>query len=377
MRLLEAGVFPTPDPRAALRGGKHRWWQGDATWVSCGTEALYWAFRRLEAAGAEPMVWIPGYHCGLEVQAALDAGWKVGFLDVGPDLTIRADDVRAALNDGDATVLVIHYFGFVQPEIAAIRREVDQAGCVLLEDCTHALGSTVGVARGADVAVYSLHKSLPVVDGGLLEIDSISVGEKLGRAPADVASLGASADARRRWVKATIKSLVGPRLRAFWETWRSTGEEGGTWSNHETGAYGLEASQWTQRVAAGTDLAELRSVRRRHYADLLDTLQDGPNVVFSSVGEGDCPLGLPLRVEDRETLLTALRRKGIEAYVFGEFAHPTFPEERFPDIVELRDRIVVLPTHDRLSRRELQEVGARAAPLLSQHLATPLGGDRS
>ncbi len=366
----EATVFPRPSPWAGLGAPQPQWWHDGASWVSGGTEALYWAFRRLEAAGARPFVWIPSYHCGLEVQAALDAEWEVGFLPVSAAMAIRPDALRQALQAGPATVLLIHYYGFVHAEVDTLRRLVHEAGAVLLEDCTHALGSTVGLEAGADVSVFSLHKSLPVVDGGILEVEMGRIEQKLGRRPGAMGALARSTEASRRWTKTTIKALLGPAVRL--RSRPDPSPDDTTWSNHETQGYGRRTSWWTRRVAQRTNLRQLTERRRRHYRALLEALDPShPAIVFPRLADGDCPLGLPLRVSDRKGLLHELRASSIEPYVFGEFAHPILPADDFPATRRLRDEIVAIPVHDRLTAAEIRDIAQRTRPLLQRRAIEP------
>lgn len=94
------------------------------------------------------------------------------FYRVDERLHIDLDDLRHILRTGRRDVLVlIHFFGYVDPgyeQAATLAREV---GAFVVEDEAHAmLTDLVGglTGRRGDVAVYSLHKLLPLADGGML-----------------------------------------------------------------------------------------------------------------------------------------------------------------------------------------------------------------
>lgn len=73
------------------------------------------------------------------------------------DLEQRLDRRRPAL------VLVIHYFGFVQPELRWISGRVSNSGGVLVEDCAHSLLSEVAYGScgsSGEFAIYSFVKLL-------------------------------------------------------------------------------------------------------------------------------------------------------------------------------------------------------------------------
>ena len=94
------------------------------------------------------------------------------FYRMDERLTIDLEHLRQLFKDGRVKVLVIiHYFGYVDPgyrEAVALARE---HGACVLEDEAHALFTDLvgGISgRLGDAAIFSLHKMLPVADGGLL-----------------------------------------------------------------------------------------------------------------------------------------------------------------------------------------------------------------
>lgn len=97
------------------------------------------------------------------------------FYRMDDRLVIDLDHLRRCLAVGDVTLLVIiHYFGYVDPgyrEAVALARE---HGVLVLEDEAHALlTDLVGGAAGrlGDAAIFSLHKMLPVESGGMLVLN--------------------------------------------------------------------------------------------------------------------------------------------------------------------------------------------------------------
>jgi dTDP-4-amino-4,6-dideoxygalactose transaminase len=100
---------------------------------------------------------------------------EYGFYNLDHRLHIDIDSLRTALQSGGIRVLVIiHYFGYVDPcyeEAVKIARE---HGVFVLEDEAHALlsdvvGGTCG--RLGDACIYSFHKILPVESGGAAVIN--------------------------------------------------------------------------------------------------------------------------------------------------------------------------------------------------------------
>jgi dTDP-4-amino-4,6-dideoxygalactose transaminase len=128
-------AFPAPRLASLLkrRGSFTAEAAGYAGVYASGRSALYWAFRALQLPTAST-VWMPSFHCGLEVQAAIDAGLNVDFYRIGRDLAVDVDDLAAKLRDRPGPVLAIHYFGFAQPEIESLVELCRRAGVTLIED---------------------------------------------------------------------------------------------------------------------------------------------------------------------------------------------------------------------------------------------------
>src|SRR5882757_5420609 len=73
-------------------------------------DAIHSLFGALGYPSQTP-VWMPSYHCGMEVRAAADAGFSPRFYNVKKDLNVDVDDLANGLRDEPGPVLLIHYFG--------------------------------------------------------------------------------------------------------------------------------------------------------------------------------------------------------------------------------------------------------------------------
>ncbi|MFT7676998.1 MAG: dTDP-4-amino-4,6-dideoxygalactose transaminase [Planctomycetota bacterium] len=97
-------------------------------------------------------------------------GSGVQFYALDARLVPNVAGIEAAIVGGDIDVLlIIHYFGFVQVDLLALRDLCDSAGVVLVEDCAHCCfqhGTEHGVT--GHFSFYSLHKFFPTETGGVL-----------------------------------------------------------------------------------------------------------------------------------------------------------------------------------------------------------------
>ena len=102
-------------------------------------------------------------------------GLDYRFYALDDRLRIDMDSLRQAMDDRSVRMLLlIHYFGYIDPNYAAAVRLAREYGVFVLEDAAHAMlsdlvGGTCG--RMGDACLYSFHKILPVDSGGAAVIN--------------------------------------------------------------------------------------------------------------------------------------------------------------------------------------------------------------
>jgi dTDP-4-amino-4,6-dideoxygalactose transaminase len=96
------------------------------------------------------------------------------FYRVDDRLHLDLADLEAQLQHGVHVVVLIHYFGHVDPSYRAAVALARRAGAFVVEDEAHAMltdlyAGTCG--RLGDVCLFSLHKLLPLATGGALVVN--------------------------------------------------------------------------------------------------------------------------------------------------------------------------------------------------------------
>jgi dTDP-4-amino-4,6-dideoxygalactose transaminase len=116
------------------------------------------------------------------------------FYKLDDHLHIDLQDMEECLRRNAVRVIVlIHYFGYTDPNYAAVIALAHRYGAMVLEDEAHAmLTDWVGgeCGRLGDAAIYSLHKLLPVPRGGILAVSArhASLLDKASWTADDIAS---------------------------------------------------------------------------------------------------------------------------------------------------------------------------------------------
>lgn len=339
-------------------------------------DAIHELFGSLGYPDKTP-VWMPSYHCGMEVRAAADAGFSPRFYRVKKDLTVDVEDLACGLRDAPGPVLLIHYFGFPQPGTLSIASLCRQFEVPLVEDCSHAFLSRL---QGCDLgtfgqaATFSLYKTLGTLDGGSLRVDEAELSSLTGRhfalsaqRPQPTIAWDAHRKRLRPWHGHSMFSQNGKQtheaLAVRFEERVMTARRRifeGEW------LYGRGISRLSQALVQRLDSAVVLERRRQNYLQL-DSLLNGATgyrPVLSELPVETCPLYLPIFVHHRTEILVRLQAALVETFIFGMFNHPAMNIDLFPESRCLREEILCLPVHQNLDERDLKRMALLLCPLL-------------
>jgi dTDP-4-amino-4,6-dideoxygalactose transaminase len=221
------------------------------------------------------------------------------FYRMDENLLIDAEDVQRKIRERRPRVFVlIHYFGYPDPNAAVLAAYARKHGVLVLEDEAHAmLFDVVGgvCGRAGDAVAFSLHKILPFCNGGVLLLnqsicDDVRVQMEASRQLSD--------------------------LLPFWEY----------------------------------DLHSIASVRRRNAEQLitaLAVLADRVKPLFPSLPPGIVPQTLPVIVQrkNRDQLYFEMNAAGFGVVSLYHTLIDRVNAQEFPESHALASRIMNLPVH--------------------------------
>jgi len=331
-------------------------------------------FQAIAALGLRrgDAVALPAFCCGSEVEPFIHAGLVPRFFRLTNTLNPEPESFKAALS-GSSAALVTHYFGFAA-DLTVARAACRAAGVPLFEDCAHALYSrdaTGWLGSHADVAIFSIVKTLPVPDGGAL---IIKIEPRT--------SLPKGAPPRRQLIAKRTRSLLIRHLQAH--RLRPV-----SWAAHLPRAakirFGLTASDPNRETEAGlsecggfdpkfgdtgisprsmrllgqTPHAEIRNVRRQNYARLLEAVGYISDLrpVFPSLPEWTCPLALPVVASEPDSFRRRLAASGgLGVKQMWPWFHPSINWDEFSCEADLKRSVFILPVHQSLQEAEIDRV---------------------
>jgi dTDP-4-amino-4,6-dideoxygalactose transaminase len=316
--------------------------------------------------GPGDTVLVPSYNCGTEIDPIIKAGATVKAYRVDDDLRPDLDDIRRRLTAGTRVIYVTHYFGFPQ-ELKELRKLCDERGAFLLEDCALALfsrGPDGYVGRIGDAGVFSLPKTLPVPDGGILvmprgELIAPSVTPRLSRTCRKLLPLFKRAFLRRTELLGLYRLLDQPRLEDPDESATPLARPdipNGYYFDPATADWGM--SRMTRSLLCGVDGEIIVERRRKNYSKLYSEISNlrGISQLLGDLPAGVCLLGLPIRVRDRSQWISRLRASHIDAYPWWSGYHRGIDWNEFPEACRLKDEVVLLPVHQQLSTAHMDHI---------------------
>lgn len=352
-----------------------------------GAFAVYHAIKLLKLP-PEATVLVPAYHCGVEIEAILQAGVKVRFYNIKEDLEADILDIQRKIDNTAKVLFVIHYFGFPQP-LESLKDLCAKNGMFLIEDCAHALFSryqsrplgTIG-----DIAIFSFRKSLPLPDGGAMVVsDRLSPEPYLTKNPAVIATLRGIvllACERLHMFKQPLYSLlelcvVRPAKlllknikKIFHNKTVVTIPDS---MDFDVSLLQLGISKMSRSILQEADETAIIEKRRENYAFLYELLREekGVRIIFDELPTQTCPLFFPILVTERDELQKKLKELGINTFIFGKSLHALLPRNDFYNAQYFADHNLCLPIHQDIEREHIIYMAKVLKALSNNRLVFP------
>lgn len=328
------------------------------TLYSRARHALWHGVRALGLGNGDEVL-VPGYHCGTEIEALLQAGLGLRWYELDERLEPAEDSLEVLVGPRTRALLLIHYLGFPQ-DVGRWRRWCDKRGLLLIEDAAPAwLASSDGASVGsvADLAVFSFRKTYGVPDGAGLVCSTR--GPEIR--PARGCGIGMLLRRNLAW------AAMGPGVSATVLRIAASHSTYDAMLDAESLAMGDPRTpplRISLSLLARLSDPSTAARRRDNYRYLLERLGEHTLPPFDRLSEGACPYMFPLTVDERDAVIMRLRHSGVHAVPHWPISHPSCPPGRFPEADERRATTVGLPVHQELRRRDLAYIASAAEECL-------------
>lgn len=222
-----------------------------------------------------------------------------------------------------------------------------------------------------DISVFCLYKTLPVPNGGALQLNgSHHFDAPILRMPpwSSVFSHTASSLLKNmqlrgglagRWARSMVRLVAHGAKRASQVECIATGT-----THFDPNHVDLGISPLSMRIARARHMSGIIASRRRNYLLLHDQLAELCPPLFENLPEGVCPLFYPLRVAHKAEVLKRLQAAGIGAVDFWRDGDPACDPAEFPETVQLRNSIVEIPCHQDIDAQTVRRMATIVSKVL-------------
>lgn len=300
-------------------------------------------------------VLFPAYLCESVLLPFKENGIGIKFYKINPDLTINIDDIKSKITPKTKGLLIIHYFGFPQPDKEKLKKLCNERSIFLIEDLVQSfLTADDGQRLGylGDFSFNSYRKFLPVPDGSLL-----SANKKYAILPGN-------------WKKGSLKNFSYVYLRllamnlkdAYLKThlipkrlFLNIFHLADNLIDSRPKPSGI--SRISKKILQTFDFGEIIQRRRKNFQYLLEKLDGSESIklLFSRLPEGVCPLGFPILVQNRNSL----KDKLIKSKIYPPI-HWKLPKEidgnEFANSRQISENILTLPIDQRYGLEEMKRI---------------------
>ncbi len=312
-------------------------------------------------------VLFPAYHHGNEVKAMLAGGSKLVYYNIHPNGDIDYDDLQNKINEKTRVLYVIHYNGFPQnlQKILELKKKYD---FILIEDVALSLFSTYNgkyLGEFGEAGIFCLYKTFPIPNGGMLVINDPKLDIRVDVHPPQMLStLSRLWGLQLGWANnkmsgfgeklQKIKTGVGKIFQKMDMEPTAVMDSKFDTSKTDWGMSGI-----SQFIINRSDVNNLVAKRRRNYQHYLKRIKEtGLNIrpMMDHLPEGAVPLFFLVLTDDRETLFRKMWEAGVETSRFWRVWQPDVPVHQFPEIDELRQKVLELPVHQSVTLKQIDYI---------------------
>ncbi len=287
-----------------------------------GRNALYAILRALKREQGCKKILFAAYSCGDEIQPAVTLGYDVSFFKLSQEkgLQIDMEDLLKLLEGFKGVLVITHYLGFIQRNINIVADYCKKNDIVLIENCTHCLGTRYfdrAIGTFGDYAIFSFRKNIPLPHGGALVVNNKSIVNNLeailrkdfDRPTPEAVSfdlfifLGYQSGLLRQGVNIsrTLKSfsanqsLHGSRLDIY-------------------GGYRLRLSYLAEAIISYTDWEGIMKIKRRNFQRYLNYFKKNKMenfVIVEKILSSEYPMLFPIYVKNSESFYKKIKHHNI------------------------------------------------------------------
>ena len=310
------------------------------SWTVSGRAALLALLKTLKGQGIRKVL-LPAYLCYSVAQPVHACGLEADYYPVSEDLAAHPQPEK------NAAILLIHYFGWLNPSTEMLRRECAGSD-VLIEDFTQSFLSSWQVPpESSSLIFFSMRKLGPVPLGGWFNREVPLPPMPPGYQAVFWKSVAARL-MKYRHLQQEGESGPGDEptfLRIFQSVERAL----------DRSAEPCRLDADALKLILGINWQSAAWARRGNWATLHTLLAGAGEPFFNALPEGVVPLGYILKADNRKDLQAALSAARIICPVLWPLP-PEIDKKRFPVSHSLSQSLLTLPIDQRYGEEEMETI---------------------
>ncbi len=289
---------------------------------------------------------------------------KVIFFDLKPTLEIDVDKIENAINTDPSIrcLLIIHYLGYPQ-HLREIKHVCERKGLYLIEDCAQALFSSssesMPLGSYGDISLFSLGKTIPVIDGAVFCINSSRIVSKPIKYRHSLQGLVAKLSILFTLILNNY--ISGMKIsRLFWKL--------NTFNKRVYEFY----YKMLRRAPKPMKMSYIsrRITKNLKYEEIIRNIKSNLSLIYEKIDTKKYKLlfkdynlnyvlmGVPIISNDRDSFRSLLRSKGIFCTIYDRHWNyiPQCEEELYPNAIGVLNNVLILPLSYKSTKSEVMRM---------------------
>lgn len=306
---------------------------------------------------------IPAYMCDSTIKPLREYGFNVVFIDIEKDLSLSITKLKKVIKDNQIKALIlVHYFGLTQNFDKVI--DVCRGYSVkVIEDASHSFMSQFSRNKDdikSDAEVFSIRKSLPIIDGGALRINHNSYDETKNNTSKCVSITSDFKYLIQRFLE---KISTGLGINIYGQSINNIKTKLRSKNSNDTYDFNVKACQasWQLKKYLGNEkyLQDAQQIIVNNFNQLSQSLQNlGFRLLVESVEKSVVPQAC-IVYDDKGGLVDYLRSKGVGAWRWPDEEMPKEVAQnsvQYPNAIFFDEKLVLIPIHQSLGNKQINYI---------------------
>tara|TARA_Y100000746_G_scaffold228402_1_gene236402 strand:+ start:50 stop:1207 length:1158 start_codon:yes stop_codon:yes gene_type:complete len=346
--------------------------KNNALFFSLGRDALLYALKKNGLEKGSTII-IPAYMCKSTLEPIIDFGIKIIFQDIDDNLNLDLVLLKENITKHNAkAVLVINYFGF-KSNIKDVGKLCSSLKITSIEDCSHSYMSYNHFYKSiedSNFAIYSIRKSLPVYDGGVLRINDNDLNKSFFE-NADPKTVSLKSQVQLIYmhlkhivvryfeffiIKIRIFNLYSEFITKIKNFVRRDGHETKLYESNDPSHPSILLKSYINNTESEYDIKETII---KNYSEIMSKISElGYKPLYSKLPD-KCIPQYAIFYDDSEKLYNFLRNNKIGASRWPDYEMPDQVKNNdslFPMANFYNKKLIMLPIHQCIKKRHIKRI---------------------